>query len=108
MVKPVTWQEAEKIGGFRVDRRFKYAVQDDGKPCDMSGAVIFQLARWTDTCSGCFESEDGYPIGSYPIHPKHNCYIGAGCSECGYTGLRRQAYWCPHTKELAEIDKRNF
>jgi len=51
--------------------------------------------KWTASCSGCFESEDGYPNGDYPRHPKHDCYIGAGCRECGYRGVRRRVEWVP-------------
>lgn len=49
--------------------------------------------KWTASCSGCFESEDGYPVGSYPRHPKHGCYVGAGCPECGYHGVRVHCGW---------------
>jgi len=41
------------------------------------------------TCSGCFNSEDGYPCGDYPTHPKHGCYIGSGCRECQGRGFVR-------------------
>jgi hypothetical protein len=47
------------------------------------------MAFFTQSCSGCFESEDGRPIGGYPWDEKAHCYIGAGCKECGYTGKRR-------------------
>lgn len=53
------------------------------------------IVRWTDSCSGCTETVDGYNSFGYPVHPKHGCLIGGGCSECGYTGLSRQAPWVP-------------
>ena len=34
------------------------------------------------SCSGCFESEDGNPVGDYPMHKNHGCVIGYGCKEC--------------------------
>jgi hypothetical protein len=49
--------------------------------------------KWTDSCSGCFECEDGHPVGDYPRHPKHGCYIGAGCEECGYHGVTVRRHW---------------
>lgn len=99
-MKILTIEEAEKLAGRRLDRRRKYATTEDGKPCEWyDGALLFELARWTDSCSGCFESEDGHPVGIYPRDPKHRCYIGAGCDECGYTGKRRRAEWLPVTEE---------
>lgn len=56
--------------------------------------------RWiriTMPCTGCFESVDGHvpyqdgkPI--YEFDEKARCYRGAGCSECGHTGKRRNEY----------------
>lgn len=57
--------------------------------------------RWTSACSGCYESEDGYPVGSYPFDEKAGCYIGAGCGECGYKGKRRNRSWIPLPKEAS-------
>ena len=44
----------------------------------------------TTSCSGCFETVDGQPVGDYPWDAVAGCHIGAGCSECGYTG--KQSY----------------
>jgi len=41
------------------------------------------------SCTGCFESEDGHPVGNYPKHPKHRCYVGSGCRECQGRGFVR-------------------
>lgn len=38
------------------------------------------------TCSGCYESEDGYPNGYYPHSTVFNCTLGGGCTECGGIG----------------------
>ncbi len=40
---------------------------------------------WT-TCSGCYETEDGYPNGHYPYSVILECTLGGGCSECGGIG----------------------
>ena len=58
---------------------------NDNRPREEFGI----MAYFTQPCSGCFEAEDGYPIGEYPWDEKSHCYIGSGCSECGYTGKRR-------------------
>lgn len=41
--------------------------------------------RWV-SCSGCYETEDGHPVGDYPHSPILCCALGAGCSECGGLG----------------------
>lgn len=38
------------------------------------------------SCSGCYEIEDGYPVGHYRHSRAFNCALGAGCSECGGLG----------------------
>lgn len=38
------------------------------------------------SCSGCYETEDGHPVGSYPYSSTMKCTLGAGCSECGGLG----------------------
>jgi hypothetical protein len=53
------------------------------------------VVRWTQSCSGCHETNEGYETGLYPYDEKAQCYVGAGCSECGYTGKRRMEWWIP-------------
>lgn len=54
------------------------------------------VVRWTATCTGCFNTEDGQPVGCYyPFDDKAKCYVGAGCSECGGRGKVRQSHWIP-------------
>jgi hypothetical protein len=54
------------------------------------------VVRWTGPCSGCYESgEYGGNADNYPYDAKARCRIGAGCSECGFTGKRRRAEWVP-------------
>jgi hypothetical protein len=83
----ITTKEAEQIAGRKLDGRRKYATTDDGKPDEMTGATLFEIGRWTRSCSGC--SCDG----EYPC----DCCQerGAGCHECGYTGKRREEMWVP-------------
>ena len=38
------------------------------------------------TCTGCYESEDGHPVGYYPHSKILGCALGGGCSECGGIG----------------------
>ncbi|WP_109150683.1 hypothetical protein [Azospirillum sp. TSO5] len=99
-MRQITIEEAESVAGKRLDRRRKYATTDDGKPDDCTGHLLFSLGSWTETCTGCFESEDGYPIGAYAHDPKHGCYVGDGCPECGYTGKRRMVMWLPHIEPV--------
>lgn len=37
-------------------------------------------------CSGCYETEDGHPVGSYSYSAIFDCTLGGGCSECGGLG----------------------
>ena len=39
------------------------------------------------SCSGCYETLDGYPCGDYPTHPVHRVPVGAGCTECCGRGI---------------------
>ena len=44
---------------------------------------------YTDSCSGCYETKEGYTNHDYPTDPKLGIKVGAGCNECGYTGKRK-------------------
>jgi hypothetical protein len=39
------------------------------------------------SCTGCYETEDGHPVGDYPHSPVFNCAVGGGCGECGGLGV---------------------
>ncbi len=80
MKEPTRYRTVEEVGRVKI-------VTHDG----FEGYVV----RWTGSCSGCFETEDGHPVGSYPWDNKAKCYVGAGCEECGYTGKRRNVVWIP-------------
>lgn len=92
--KKITWQEAEKLAGKRLDRRRQYYVHtEEGRTVKnmyafngsegMPDALLLTYEEWTQNCSGCdCDCGDGYP-----------CHHGAGgCEECGYTGKRRQGF----------------
>ena len=86
-MKEITAIEAEKIVGLRLDRRKKYATTENGKTDGTTGAIIFELAKWTSPCSGCScECEYGC---------EYCGKAGGGCHECGYTGKRRNSFWVP-------------
>lgn len=72
--RPATFERAERIAGRRLDRRRNYAIID-GK--------VAEMVSWSQACSGCHDGCDGYNS------------TGNGCSECGYTGRRRQSHWVP-------------
>jgi hypothetical protein len=76
--RPVPFPVADKLAGHRLDRRMKYAIID-GK--------LHTLARWSQPCSGCYESGYDYP---------NSNDRGMGCRECGHTGRARQAQWVPY------------
>jgi hypothetical protein len=97
-MKAISIEQAEKIAGKRLDRRRKYFTNDDGKPDPEDGIYpgesLFCYTEWTETCSGCHDTIDGYEIGPYP-RDKNGIPIGSGCHECGYTGKRRIGWFYP-------------
>lgn len=38
------------------------------------------------SCSGCYETCEGYATGAYPFSEALKCVLGAGCRECGGIG----------------------
>lgn len=69
-----TYERAEKLAGRRLDRRRSYAIMD---------GEVLESTQWSQACSGCYEGHD----------ITHDA--GHGCSECGYTGRRRNGAWVP-------------
>ena len=49
------------------------------------GGVDGYVVHWTQSCSGCDEVPE----------MTARSERGIGCHECGYTGKRRQEFWCP-------------
>ena len=79
---PCTYEAAEDAVGRGLDRRKNYAIID---------GVVCESVQWTRPCSGC--SCDGeYPCSCCKVR-------GGGCSECGYTGKRRESLWLPVDRE---------
>lgn len=74
----ITWREAERRVGRKLNRRRTYAIVGDD---------VCEIATWTSACSGCSEGRD------YAVDE-----IGAGCTECGFTGKRRTSMWVPVVK----------
>jgi hypothetical protein len=35
------------------------------------------------SCSGCYETSDGYNVNGYPYSDIFRCVLGGGCFECG-------------------------
>jgi len=53
--------------------------------------IVYVVARYTRSCSGCFEGGDYMGLAHhYDYDSKRGCYVGNGCDECGYTGKRRE------------------
>lgn len=84
-MQPVSYKDADKLAGLRVDRRCKqYYSTDDKKPCKSTGAVLFKSATVRMSCSGCSDDSE------YSTQA-----VGAGCSECGYHGVVRVSFPVP-------------
>lgn len=49
-------------------------------------AVVEETGGYWHACSGCHETEDGYPSQDYSHSRVFACQVGAGCSECGGLG----------------------
>lgn len=75
-----SWVEAERVAGRRLDRRL-----DRRRTYTIMGAEVFEDVRHSDACSGCSDWPEGDDVGER----------GSGCSDCGYTGRRRQVHGVP-------------
>jgi hypothetical protein len=74
-----TYKEADKLAGFRLDRRKHYLIE---------GSEVQEKGYFTTRCSGCC---CGCEMGG--------CGCGnVGCRECGYTGRTRHVEWGPVIK----------
>ena len=79
-VIPATYEEAEKITGFRLDRRHNYSINRDGE-VEVLGVCSVECSGCSCDCSSC-----SYGYNSHPA---------AGCRECGYTGRSRMYFGYP-------------
>lgn len=57
-------------------------------PVELDGIteVVADGCGFWNSCSGCYETEDGHPVGSYAYSAVMQCELGSGCSECGGLG----------------------
>jgi len=94
-MKIITYQEAEKILGGRVDRRNKYYYEDSKDATEMfGGGPVYTYGEWTTSCSGCFEGGEYMGLAHhYKYDNKRKCHIGSGCRECGHTGKRKDGWY---------------
>lgn len=76
-LESATYEDAEKIAGFRLDRRINYCITSEGE--------VEQTGWCTLSCSGCSCGCEG----------GCGCGPSSGCSECGYTGKRRHYFSFP-------------
>ena len=83
-VMPSTIETAEALAGVRLDRRRVYAIIN---------REVCATSSWTQSCSGC-NSDD----------PCRADEQGAGCDECGYTGLCRVSMWIPLSAISAQAE----
>jgi len=88
--RAVTWDEADKRAGFRLDRRKRWAFikSDLGGVPDLCDCV-----ELTAECSECRSSGEYWcPTGR-----------GHGCECCGYTGRERRSEWVPYFGKADEV-----
>lgn len=85
-----------------MDRRRKYFLAD---PLDMGKEEVCYWTSWLNPCSGCHETgEYGVTLFGGGYDHKRKMEIGAGCNECGYTGVRRQWWPCPVSGDVGVDD----
>jgi hypothetical protein len=89
-VEPASYEQAEEVAGFRLDRRRKYWITEDGE-VEEEGVV-------TLSCSGCSCGCEG----------GCGCGPSSGCSECGYTGKRRFYFGYPAQSPEQRKELRNL
>ncbi len=89
-VEPATYEQAEAVAGFKLDRRRKYWITDQGE-VEEEGVV-------TLACSGCSCGCEG----------GCSCGPSSGCSECGYTGKRRFYFGYPAQSPEQRKELRNL
>ncbi|MBD8671589.1 hypothetical protein [Pseudomonas lurida] len=78
-----SYEEAEKITGFRLDRRINYSINREGE-VEQHGVCTLECSGCSCDCSSCSE---GY-----------GAHKASGCRECGGTGKRRMYFGFPPTR----------
>ena len=64
------------------------------KVVELDGVEGYEV-EWTDSCSGCYETDEGCPLPGAQYDEKARCHLGMGREECWYTGKRRRREWVP-------------
>lgn len=80
---PMSWEDADKRAGMRLDRRKAWAFIPSHRDEDMP--ELCELIRFSQSCSGCDQTADW----DYSER-------GSGCAECGYTGRRLTQTYVPY------------
>lgn len=61
------------------------------KPTENRAERVAELVRegygWWRPCSGCHETNEGYPTGHFRYSHTFQCEAGSGCHECGGIGV---------------------
>ena len=83
--RKMSWEEADKRAGFRLDRRKAWAFI----PSDTNRGVpeLCSLVSFSRACCDCTD-EDPYLAGAK----------GWGCLSCGYTGRYRHESFAPYSR----------
>lgn len=85
----ITHAQIEREMNVVLNKARSYLVcNEDGK------THIRVICSGSAPCSGCHESYDNGP--------------GMGCSECGYTGMRRHSMWVPALDKDDEFQKADY
>lgn len=93
------WEDADETAktAAAVLNQSAHRFFKSARPAAVVGSVRLDAATVADlaedgcwrTCSGCYETEDGHPVGEYLYSHAMQCPLGSGCRECGGLG----AYW---------------
>lgn len=72
-------------------------------PVELDGIteVLAEGGGFWRSCCGCYETEDGHPVGRYAYSVVMKCALGVGCNECGGLG----AVWDSADYDLLYADE---
>lgn len=65
----------------------KQAREAASLPVELQGVHKQKDEGFWHSCSGCYDTEDGHPTGSYAHSAVFGCALGSGCHECGGLGV---------------------
>ena len=81
--RAMSWKEADKRAGFRLDRRKSWAFIPDRHALGIP--ELCEAISFTRVCSSCDDTESMYCAPT-----------GSGCRECGCAGKRREHCFVPY------------